>query len=39
VGGEPLLDGRRLVHGAVVEHDVNGELVRDLAVDDVEELL
>ena len=39
VRGQPALDGRRLVGGAVVEHDVDGQLGRDLAVDRLQELL
>ena len=33
VGGQPSLDRRRLVRGGVVEHEVDVELVGDLAVD------
>ena len=36
---QPFLDRRRLVRRAVVEHDVDVEAGRDLAIDGPEELL
>ena len=39
VGEQPFLDRRRLVRRAVVEHDVDVEAGRDLAIDGLKELL
>jgi hypothetical protein len=38
VGRQPALDRGRLVRGAVVEHEVNVELGRHLAVEGLQEL-
>ena len=39
VGGQPLVDRRRLVGRAVVEDDVDVEIGRDLAIEGLQELL